>query len=77
MTRAETGLRAQPAPPIEEMTTDIAAALAVAVALPAIVIHADPKVVTIITTIGVKRKIPVHNWMALVMQLQAIDPRFH
>ena len=73
----ETGLHRKPAPPIEEMTTDIAAALAVAVALPAIVIHADPKVVTIITTIGVKRKIPVHNWCALVMQLHAIDPRFH
>ena len=73
----ETGLQRKPKPPIEEMTTDIAAALGVAVALPAIVIHADRRIVDIVTLSGVLRTIPVHNWCALVMQMQAISPEFH
>ena len=73
----ETGLHRKPKPPIEEMTTDIAAALGVAVALPAIVIHADRRIVNIVTAAGVLRAIPVHNWMALVIQLKAISPEFH
>ena len=59
------------------MTTNIAVSLGMSVGLPAIVLHADRKIVNIVTAAGVLRAIPVHNWMALVMQMQAISPEFH